>query len=229
MRQFHFDFLRFFDFLDRIFFLNCFPNPFIVHSTPSFLFEPNFHFSLVVFCSCGILTLIFCFFFLIFLIWFLEMDFPIHSWSVFGLVFFVVNETSLNCTSGLVLLCFLFYRHNFCYDHDVCFLFLRSCNLNWIACVSSFFALSRACFLFFRVINFLVTRDLPHHSQKWLPHSENDFFFTLIHRDKIKWVYITVIEGYLKAANRRSNKLYRFLIKILKSFLIKDHFFSLSF
>ena len=30
-----------FDFLDRIFFLNDFPNPFIVHSRPSLLFEPN--------------------------------------------------------------------------------------------------------------------------------------------------------------------------------------------
>ena len=40
-----------FDFLDRILCLNDFPNPFIVHSRPSFLFEPNFHFSLVIFCS----------------------------------------------------------------------------------------------------------------------------------------------------------------------------------
>ena len=32
-------------------FLNGFLNPFIVHSRPSSLFEPNFFFSLVVFCS----------------------------------------------------------------------------------------------------------------------------------------------------------------------------------
>ena len=50
MRQFHFDFLLFFRFLDRIF-SKVFPNPFIVHSRPSFLFERSFHFSLVVFCS----------------------------------------------------------------------------------------------------------------------------------------------------------------------------------
>ena len=33
------------------FFLNGFPNPFTAHSRPSFLFELDFHFSLVVFCS----------------------------------------------------------------------------------------------------------------------------------------------------------------------------------
>ena len=32
-------------------FLNSFSNPFWVHSSPSFLFEPNFLFLLVVFCS----------------------------------------------------------------------------------------------------------------------------------------------------------------------------------
>ena len=63
MRQFHFDFYCFFDFLDRIFFLNGLPNPFIVHSWSSFL---------------------------------------------------LVNENSLNFTSGLVLLCFfLFFGSDF--------------------------------------------------------------------------------------------------------------------
>ena len=38
-----------FDFLDRIFFLRGLPNPFIVHSRPGFLFEPNFTYSLMVF------------------------------------------------------------------------------------------------------------------------------------------------------------------------------------
>ena len=39
-------------FLDRIFFLNVFPNPFIVHSRLWFyLFEPDLPFSLVVLCS----------------------------------------------------------------------------------------------------------------------------------------------------------------------------------
>ena len=33
------------------------------------------------------------------------MVFPIHSKSILGLVFCLVNEKSLNCTSGLVLLC----------------------------------------------------------------------------------------------------------------------------
>ena len=39
------------------FFLNGFPIPFIVLSTPSFLFEPDFHFSLVVFCSHAAISL----------------------------------------------------------------------------------------------------------------------------------------------------------------------------
>ena len=51
MRQFHFNFHCFFNFLDRIFFLNGFSNPFLVHSRPRFLFEPKFPFWLVVFCS----------------------------------------------------------------------------------------------------------------------------------------------------------------------------------
>ena len=41
----------FFRFVGSDFFLNGFSNPFIVHTRPSFLFEPNFHFSLAVFCS----------------------------------------------------------------------------------------------------------------------------------------------------------------------------------
>ena len=49
IRQFNFDFLLFFLFFGSIFFLNSFPNPFIVHSRPSFLLEQNFQFSLVVF------------------------------------------------------------------------------------------------------------------------------------------------------------------------------------
>ena len=48
--QFHFDFLLFFRFFGSDFFLNGFAHPFIVYSRPSFLFEPNFHFSLVVLC-----------------------------------------------------------------------------------------------------------------------------------------------------------------------------------
>ena len=83
MRQFHFDFTVFFRFLGSDFFLRGFYNPFLVHSGPSFLFEPNLFFSLVVFfCACGILTLIFCFFQVFYLIS-LEMVFPIGSWFLF--------------------------------------------------------------------------------------------------------------------------------------------------
>ena len=49
------------------FFLIGFPNPFIVDSLPSFLFEPNFHFPSGFLFTCRILTLILLFFsFLIF-------------------------------------------------------------------------------------------------------------------------------------------------------------------
>ena len=44
-------FLLFFLFFGSDFFLNGFRNPFMVHSRSSFLFEPNFDFSLVLFCS----------------------------------------------------------------------------------------------------------------------------------------------------------------------------------
>ena len=48
MRQFHFDFYCFFDFLDRSFFLNGFPNPFIVRSRSNFLFSQWKFFELYV-------------------------------------------------------------------------------------------------------------------------------------------------------------------------------------
>ena len=102
MRRFHSDFYCFF-----IFFLNGFRNRFLVLSRPSVLFEPNFHFSLVIFCShvhMRHFDIGFLFFFLIFL----EMGFLnsliVRSRSLFCFV----GESSLNCTSRLVLLCFLF-------------------------------------------------------------------------------------------------------------------------
>ena len=116
MRQFHFDFLLFIQFFGSIFFLNGFPNPFIGHARPSVLFEPNFHFSLMIFCSHAAFLHRFSVFF-IYLIFF-RNGFPnsliVRSRSIFCLV----NENSLNCRSGRVPLCFfLFRRHDFCYDH----------------------------------------------------------------------------------------------------------------
>ena len=71
------------------------------------MFEPNLHFSLVVFfVHVRHFSIDFLFFFLIFHSDFLEMVFPVHSSSVLGLVFCLVNENSLNCTSELVSLCF---------------------------------------------------------------------------------------------------------------------------
>ena len=85
------------------FFLNGFRNPFIVHSSPSFLLEPNFSFSLVVFCSHVAFWQWFSVFFLNFFhLIFLGMVFPTYSEPVFCLVY----KNSLNCTSGFVLLCF---------------------------------------------------------------------------------------------------------------------------
>ena len=52
-------FLRFFG---SDFFSNCFCNPFIVHSRPSSLFESNFSFWLVFFCSMGHFDIDFQFF-----------------------------------------------------------------------------------------------------------------------------------------------------------------------
>ena len=45
------------------FFLNGFFNPFIAHPRPSFLFEPNFHFSLVFFVHMRHFDIDFLFFF----------------------------------------------------------------------------------------------------------------------------------------------------------------------
>ena len=58
-----FKFFTVFSFFGSDFVLNGFSNPFIVYFRPNFLFEPNFHFLLVVFVKTrGILALIFCFF-----------------------------------------------------------------------------------------------------------------------------------------------------------------------
>ena len=115
MRQLHSDFYCFFDFLDGIFLIG-FPNPFTAHSRPNFLFELIFHFSLVVFLfTCGILTLIFCFFF-IFWADFFKMVFSIHSKSILGLVF-LFSQWKFIVRQDLSCYVFLFCRHDFCDDH----------------------------------------------------------------------------------------------------------------
>ena len=79
MRQFHFGFYCFLNFLDRIFILNGFPNPFIVPSRHSFLLESNLPFSLVVFCCPSQHFDIDFLFFFVFDLIFLEMVFSIHA------------------------------------------------------------------------------------------------------------------------------------------------------
>ena len=68
-------------FLDRIYFLDGFSNPFTAHFRPSFLFQLNFHFPVVVFFSshAGITTLTLFFFSYFFDLIFLKMVFSIHS------------------------------------------------------------------------------------------------------------------------------------------------------
>ena len=96
------------------------------------------------------------------------------------------------------------WRHN----HFKSVFFIQSCSFT-VACVTSYLSLSGASFMFIRVIKFLVTRDLPHSKMtSWL---WNWFF---LQRDKVKWMCVTLNEGYLRAAKRGSNNLYRFLIKI---------------
>ena len=101
MRQFHFNFYCFFEFLNRILFLNGFPNLFIVYSRTSFLFEPKFDFSLVVFCSYASFWHRFSFFFLQFeefqLYWgavFLKVLFThfYDFWSQIGVVILVTPK-----------------------------------------------------------------------------------------------------------------------------------------
>ena len=60
---FHFDFYRFFDFLDRIFFLNGFRNPFnLIYFWPIFCVRTKLLFLASGFYfSCGLLTLFFRF------------------------------------------------------------------------------------------------------------------------------------------------------------------------
>ena len=75
-------FLSVFSIFGSDFFLSGFSNPFVVHSWPSFFFEPNFQFQLMVFCSHSA----FLHWFSIF-IWFFKKCFPnsliVHSRSSF--------------------------------------------------------------------------------------------------------------------------------------------------
>ena len=131
--------------------------------------------------------------------------------------------------SGLVLLFFLFRCQDFCYDHmrsqslQICFLSIRSCHFNWMACVTLIFTLSGANF-------FVHSRDLVF-GHTWLTSLLNDFltlnltFIFLRQGGKLRWVCVILIEGYLRAANRSSCNLYRFLIKIEHLSLQKNVFF----
>ena len=73
-------FLLFFRFFGSDFILNGFPNPFTAHSRPSFLFELNFHFSLLVFfVHMRHFDIDFLFISYFFVLIFFKMVFPIHS------------------------------------------------------------------------------------------------------------------------------------------------------
>ena len=51
-----------------------------------------------------------------------------------------------------------------------------------------------------------------------------DFFLTLIQRDKVKLMCVTLIDSYLRAPNRSSINLYRLVIKIYLSIYQKKKF-----
>ena len=142
------------------------------------MFEQKFAFSLVVFCSHAAISLWFLLFFRFFrsdfflngfsnpFIVLSRSSFLFSQWKFFEL--YVRTCPAMFFYFVVMIFVTTIWRHSY-------FLFIRSCNFNWIACVTSFFAVSGASFLFMRVIKFLVTLDLPH-SQKWLPHFEIDFY-----------------------------------------------------
>ena len=96
-------FTVFFQFHGSDFFLNGFPNPFLVHSMLSVLVEPIFSFSPVVFLHMRHLTLIFSFFKIFLSDFFFGNGFPnlliVRSRSSMCLV----NKNFLNCASEIVL------------------------------------------------------------------------------------------------------------------------------
>ena len=85
-------------------------------------------------------------------------------------------------------------------------------KFNWIACVTSFSLLMEPVLSIIAVIKFLFTRDLP--LSKMTSLLWNWLCFSLIHRDKARWVYVTLNKGYLRAGDKSSNKLCIFLIKV---------------
>ena len=105
-----------FQFFGSDFFLNGFPNPFIVHSRPSFLVEPSFFLASGFLFTCGFLALSFSYFIFSF---FLEMFFP--------------NSLIVRFRSRFLLV----YKNSFTVLQDVsCYFFisssrflLRPCNV----------------------------------------------------------------------------------------------------
>ena len=71
------------------------------------------------------------------------------------------------------------------------FLFIRSCNFNWIACVTSFFALSGASF-FVHLLDYIFGQTWLTSLTKMTSSLWNWLLFTLIQRDKVKWVFLSV-------------------------------------
>ena len=142
------------------------------------MFEQKFTFSQMVFCSHAAVSLWFLLFFRFcgsdFFLNGSPNPFIVRSRSSFLFSQWKFFELCVRTCPAMffyfVIMIFVttIWRHSH-------FSFIRSCNFNWMACLTSFFALSGASFLFMRVINFLVTPDLPHF-QKWLPHFEIDFY-----------------------------------------------------
>ena len=128
----------------------------------------------------------------------------------------VINSRTAIAGAIIDLLLFFYFVVRICYDNmtsqplQIYSLFIHSCNFIWVASVTSFFHFS----LLLEQVFFV------HFGHTWLTALSiitswlwNWLFFTLIQRDTVKWVRVTLNEGYRREANRRSNDLYRFVMK----------------
>ena len=159
---------------------------------PVFLFEPKFHFSLLFFvCTRGILTLIFCVFLKFFWSVYYRNGFPnsltvrsssrflVSQWKIFELY---VRACAAMFFFVVKMIVATIWRHNH----------FRSAFCSFVHATSIKVRAWRHFLLLLGWVFFCPFAwkiDLPH-SQKWLPHSKIDFYFTFFHRDRVKWVCV---------------------------------------
>ena len=162
------------------------------------MFEQKFAFSLVVFCSHAPISIWLLLFFLI-----------------FWIGFFNSRTATAGAIIGLLLVFFLYRRHDFCYDHMTSQpLFVHSFRQFQLNCMCDVIFRSQWSEFFCSCAWLNFWSHLTYSLSKMTFSLWNWLLFTLFQRDKVKWVCVTLTEGYLRAANRGSKNLYRFLIKI---------------